>query len=1031
MTAIIHFKSQNDQGNYSFQLVSSIKAPQTSDFIRYGNIPINKFVGEPNLEIPLINLKSNQLGDNLSVSLGYNFSGFIPNKRPDIVGLNWFLNAGGVITRQVNSTPDDQKGQSATNGALKGLNKDGLIVGLRSKSNCLPFHDNVGIFNLNQSVGAFEMDLDYKLYGCDFYTAYEGDADIFSFNFNGYSGKFFLGNDNQIKIISEDSKGFKIDISNVATQPLLNICKPLSSEIKITDNRGNEYYFGGASKNLEYNVSLAHGAEETVGGIPVINSWYLRQIKYSNGENIYFNYLDDSLLSAGFCNGTPGTNIDWHGLITSPKIQERRKFIIYNKSYSQDLACTSNPGASGNMSYIQCNGGQYSYSLTKKAILDNISTSNYNINFKYSLQPYIFNYEPNDVSYFQQIKNIKLDSLSLHTASGKLINKFDLSYELIGGTANQGSYPRLFLKSVQENGKPPYLLNYNLPYGNFPKATTKQIDHWGFYNGKSSNESLAHPVPSEATDQSGDYYFTSDVRDADFNFSSKGVLNEIIYPTKGSTSFEYEAPEYNNRIERKKATGYLPSLYSYTGTAGGIRIKRIIDRTDGIIAKEREYQYENGVLMQWPRYSMLLFNGYQSYVYLRSSSINMNILESSVINYGKVVEINSNNGSIVSEYSNYLTVPDINDFNTAINNSNPLSLSSDLALAKNYIGLFLNDMSLERGKLLHESIYDNAGKILHSSSYTYNRDPQKFNDYSTILHLSGPAVQTNKRYYYPNNITQKETSEYFSENGQTREIKTIENYTYSGAPDYQQTGKQTIFTNGSVEETSTKFAYQDVNSLMISKNMISIPIENTIVKKININDGGKVVSRNKIIYPTSVPTTQTGNLVLPTSIKSYDILNLSNTPFSEFTYDQYDAKGNLQQYTTKEGVPVSIIWGYNSTQPIAKIEGATYAQVSSLISVIITASDTDGQLGTEASEQALITELNLFRNNTALSAYQTSTYTYDPLIGVKSITPPSGIREVYLYDIANRLKEIKQEMKNTNGSLEYKILKEFNYNYKN
>ncbi|MNY54568.1 hypothetical protein D3C86_1904580 [compost metagenome] len=53
---------------------------------------------------------------------------------------------------------------------------------------------------------------------------------------------------------------------------------------------------------------------------------------------------------------------------------------------------------------------------------------------------------------------------------------------------------------------------------------------------------------------------------------------------------------------------------------------------------------------------------------------------------------------------------------------------------------------------------------------------------------------------------------------------------------------------------------------------------------------------------------------------------------------------------------------------------------------------------------------------------QVTTYTYDPLIGVRSITPSSGIREIYKYDSANRLENIRD----ING----KLLKEFKYNYK-
>ena len=66
--------------------------------------------------------------------------------------------------------------------------------------------------------------------------------------------------------------------------------------------------------------------------------------------------------------------------------------------------------------------------------------------------------------------------------------------------------------------------------------------------------------------------------------------------------------------------------------------------------------------------------------------------------------------------------------------------------------------------------------------------------------------------------------------------------------------------------------------------------------------------------------------------------------------------------------------------------------------------------------------VKFFTPTAALSGFQITTYPYAPLIGVRSITPPSGIREYYYYDAANRL----QSIKDANGNL----LKEFDYNYK-
>jgi hypothetical protein len=167
------------------------------------------------------------------------------------------------------------------------------------------------------------------------------------------------------------------------------------------------------------------------------------------------------------------------------------------------------------------------------------------------------------------------------------------------------------------------------------------------------------------------------------------------------------------------------------------------------------------------------------------------------------------------------------------------------------------------------------------------------------------------------------------------------------------------------------------------------------------------LGRSETLYPTSLPTAQSGNLVLPISVRSYDLQN--NTPTTDITYDQYDSKGNLQQYTTKNGISTTIIWGYSQTQPIAKIIGAKLSDLSqSLIDSIVNASDADALAMANNDESALLSTLDAFRKDSSMASYQITTYTYDPLIGVRSITPPSGIREVYIYDTASRLKEIRE-----------------------
>ena len=245
-------------------------------------------------------------------------------------------------------------------------------------------------------------------------------------------------------------------------------------------------------------------------------------------------------------------------------------------------------------------------------------------------------------------------------------------------------------------------------------------------------------------------------------------------------------------------------------------------------------------------------------------------------------------------------------------------------------------------------------------------------------------------------------------------LKTNTEYFYDNPNHYQLTGQQTIFPDGSGQLTNYSYAHEKGKTLMIEKNMVGIPLEITAKK------GSKVLSRTLTDYPDVLPDTQTGNLLLPTSASSLDMLTGGMS--TAVTYDQYDTKGNLLQYTTRSGIPTAIVWGYNNTQPIAKVEGATYAQVSDLASTIISASNADGDLSPNTDESALLSALDAFRKKETLAGFQITTYTYDPLIGVRSITPPSGIREIYIYDDANRLKEVRD----ING----RILKENKYNYK-
>jgi hypothetical protein len=213
--------------------------------------------------------------------------------------------------------------------------------------------------------------------------------------------------------------------------------------------------------------------------------------------------------------------------------------------------------------------------------------------------------------------------------------------------------------------------------------------------------------------------------------------------------------------------------------------------------------------------------------------------------------------------------------------------------------------------------------------------------------------------------------------------------------------------DGSIQETTYQYAQDKNNQKLISANMTGIPLETISTIKKSSSDPGKIMARSETKYDN------TGNKY-PSSAVSYDSQNILA---SEVTFNRYDIKGNLEQYTTKEGIPVSIVWGYNKTQPIAKVEGAAYDQIAQYVAGIILISEITGN-----SEQDFQNALDDFRNNTNLSSYQITTYLYDSLARMKIMTPPTGIRAVYQYDSAGRLEKIQQE--------DGKLLKKYEYNYK-
>jgi hypothetical protein len=70
----------------------------------YGQIPVSEYNGVPNINIPLYTIDMQQF--QLPISLSYHASGIRVSDEASWVGMNWSLNAGGVITRSKRNLDD-------------------------------------------------------------------------------------------------------------------------------------------------------------------------------------------------------------------------------------------------------------------------------------------------------------------------------------------------------------------------------------------------------------------------------------------------------------------------------------------------------------------------------------------------------------------------------------------------------------------------------------------------------------------------------------------------------------------------------------------------------------------------------------------------------------------------------------------------------------------------------------------------------------------------------------------------------------
>lgn len=245
-------------------------------------------------------------------------------------------------------------------------------------------------------------------------------------------------------------------------------------------------------------------------------------------------------------------------------------------------------------------------------------------------------------------------------------------------------------------------------------------------------------------------------------------------------------------------------------------------------------------------------------------------------------------------------------------------------------------------------------------------------------------------------------------------VEESENYFYNTTPTSLQLTSQTT-TNSKGEILETKYYYpQDPKMAsepfvkeLITANRIGTPLNTQTFRS------GNKLSEQKTVFDKS---TATSNLVLPKYIlENKGTAALNPLTDKKVSYDRYDDRGNLLQYTLEGFEPTALVWGYNKTLLSAKIENTTYSNISSSMIYAIQNAASDASM-----EQALDNLRSSF--NYSVGNAKTTTFMYKPLIGLTRMTTPEALTTYYDYDSFNRLKFVKDAQLN--------ILEAYCYNYK-
>lgn len=954
-------QSQNAQGylgNYAQP------APDAASLGKYVDYPIGYYTGTPDINIPLYQLSDGAV--KIPISLSYHPSGIRVSELATWVGLGWNLNATGMIIRTVRGAPDEGGPNTQTN-------PSGYYVdsGLKKVPTILPYPVNGSIPG-----GDYWSNKRYTFLSAIPTGGGDSEPDLFTFNFNGYSGKFVFDEYRTPQLLSKQDIKIKVNYSSGAFQSWV-----------ITTPDGAMYYFGENNMHEQNAVYSSTGGEDINTHVP--SSWYLTKIIYPNSKDtVQFAYTAEAYR---YCDLG----------------QETALFDQMSGDKGVHAACINATQPPANSLRTTVSGYR----------LSSITTHNYTVSFIAKTTRLDL-----DTSGYDPLPR-RLDSVKVFNSQNQCIKQFYLAYDYFRSTkATKASVAalqitdgealdtlRLKLLSVKEFSgdgtisKPPYVFSYNETY-QLPRRMSYDQDHWGFSNYATGNRNdrFTPQVDHSICISPGGTGISAN-RDPSWPSMQAFSITAITDPLGVVTSFEFEP--------------HSSLLIGGTNMVGGLRIHKIktLDNVTGD-STIRLFDYGNGgVVYNIPKYLIEPHNEYYpdmmnlsffSYVgtnfsefqslrcLLRQSQsvVPLQDFQGNHIGYGLVKEIFGPHGEggykihrfmadqilstsrlSIDNYASTATVLNgASDgqytYRTGLFGNGKFEQQPPVApetltyassyTANNYWPLAPLQVDFRRGQALGEDTYDSSGNVITSVSNIYSEtydETKQIRGFKLFKSSQTADPSAGPQYYYAmtfyklhtgiSHLMETVTKNY--KDGKTFVSDT--RYGYESVYHTQKTSDTTVNSQGDSLISKTYYSFDYANSAttdgvftkLKARNML-LPVSQRVWKN-NRLFGGTITlfkdfagsSVDTLINPYKVYSLEINNTLTTSqageSIKLTGLLStlVPNTYFHEKAIFNYNGTtGKISEQNLSYDKKQALIWDNQLSLPLAVVDNASASDIA-------------------------------------------------------------------------------------------------------